>query len=170
MRPVLVLVAVLGLAGSATADQHGNSSAADVAAVRAVAAAFRSAIQTKDEAAFRALFVAGPVVWQGVDSKAIRAAERPSGGSTPDLAPADSPASFIRDIARHPGRTDESMANIRVTTDGVIAAVSFDFVYSRDGRPLNRGLECWHLLNTAAGWRIASVVWSNHRPAAGRTN
>ncbi len=170
MRPVLVLVTVLGLAGSATADQHGNSSAADVAAIRAVAAAFRSAIQTKDEAAFRALFVAGPVVWQGVDSQAISAIERSSGGSTPALAPADTPASFIRDIARHPGRTDESMANIRVASDGVIAAVSFDFVYSRDGRPLNRGLESWHLLNTTAGWRIASVVWSNHRPAAGRSN
>lgn len=57
------------------------------------------------------------------------------------------------------------MSNIRIESDGEIAAVSFDFVYSRDRQPTNRGLEAWHLLRTSTGWRIVSVVWSNHPPA-----
>lgn len=168
MRPVhgLAVVAAFGFAGSATADWHGNSSPADVAAIRALVGAFRTAIHNKDEAAFRALFIDGPVVWQSVDSDATRAAEGRPGRDPVERTPDKTPASFIRGIVRHPGRTDESMTNIRVASDGVIASVSFDFVYSQDGRPLNWGLESWQLLNTAAGWRIVSVVWSNHRPAA----
>lgn len=156
--PALAVVAAVGLAGNAAADWHGNSHPADVAAIRAMVGRFRTAIHNKDEAGFLGLFRDGPVVWQGVDSDAVR--------RTPDQTPDQTPASFIRGIARHPGRTDERMTNIRVASDGVIASVSFDFVYSRDGRALNRGLESWQLLNTAAGWRIVSVVWSNHRPVA----
>lgn len=67
--------------------------AASRADLRAVLGAFRRAIITKDEIGFLALFHAGSVVWQSVDSLATRLAD-----GVPDREPA----------FRDPGRTPQS--------------------------------------------------------------
>lgn len=136
------------------------------AAVRAVLGAFRRAIIAKDEAGFLALFNPGPVVWQSVDSAAKRAAMGVPGREPAFRDPGKTPQSFIRNIASTPAQIDETMSNIRVESDGEIATATFDFVYHRDQQPMNVGLEAGQLLRTGAGWRIVSVVWSNHPPAS----
>lgn len=166
-RAALLLICLSSPATAQPGLDAGSRNQAETRAeVRAVLGAFRRAIITKDEAGFLALFNAGPVVWQSVDSAAARSAR-----GVPDREPAfrdpdKTPQSFIRNIAATPARIDETMSNIRVDSDGEIATASFDFVYSRDQRPTNHGLEAWHLVRTGAGWRIISVVWSNHPPAS----
>lgn len=169
-RPGLTALLLIGLSGPASAKPDvfaGSRNKVETRAeVRAVLSAFRRAIITKDEAGFLALFMAGPVVWQSVDSVATRNAQGVPNREPAFRDPAKTPQSFIRKIALSRARIDETMSNIRVESDGEIATASFDFVYSRDQQPTNRGFEAWHLLRTGVGWRIASVVWSNHPPVS----
>ncbi len=168
-RPTLAAMLLFGLASPAMA-QSGVASARTGAAtsqaqIRAVMGAFRRAITDKDERGFLALFMPGPVVWQSVDSDASRASKGVADRDPAFRDPRKTPQSFIRNIVMNPSRIDESMSNITIHSDGEIATVAFDFVYSRDSHPTNCGLEAWHLLRTGGGWRIVSVVWSNHPPA-----
>lgn len=161
----LMLVCVSGAVSAHPKDGIGDRNRADARAeVRSVIGAFRRAIIAKDQDGFLALFNPGPVVWQSVDSTATRIARGEPDREPAFRDPAKTSQSFIRGIATSKARIDETMSNIRVESDGEIATASFDFVYSRDQQPLNRGLEAWHLLRTGAGWRIVSVVWSNNPP------
>lgn len=167
-RSCLAALIAMFLSGSACAKADCDASQLQAAAraeILATLGAFRRAIIAKDEAGFLALFNAGPVVWQSVDSVATLIAKGMPGREPAFRDPGKTPQSFIRNIARTEAAIDETMTDIRVDTDGEIATVNFDFVYSRDGAPTNQGLESWHLLRTGAGWRIVSVVWSNHPPA-----
>jgi hypothetical protein len=94
MNPINGLLALLALqmAASAAAGEQAESPPADIAAIRAVAAAFRAAILNKDEAGFMALFVAGPLVWQSVDSDATRAAAGLPGRDPVERSPEKNPA------------------------------------------------------------------------------
>lgn len=135
--------------------------------VRAVVETFRTAIITRDENAFLALFHSGPVIWQGVDSDALatRSDRRPSVDIKAAFDPGNTPASFIEDIANDTLSNEERFANVAVDTDGDVASVTFDFVYLRDNRPINVGKEAWHLVRTDGGWKIVSVIYSNRDPA-----
>lgn len=128
-----------------------------------VVAAFGEAIIQKDTARFLALFADGPVIWQGVDSDALLA-DGGQAGSKAAFDPAQTPRNFIEEIAQSPDRHEEVFRNIRVEHDRDIAAITFDFAYRVNGRSINEGKESWHLVRTAPGWRIVSVIYSNNDP------
>lgn len=131
--------------------------------LRATIAAFGEAIVRKDTAQFMALFADGPVIWRGVDSDTLLAKN-----GHPDtkavFEPARTPRSFIEGIARRSQTVEETFSNIRIDHDEDVAAITFDFTYRVGGRSINEGKESWHLVRTARGWRIVSVIYSNHDP------
>ena len=132
--------------------------------IRAVADAFRQAIIDKDGAAFTSLFLdPSTATWVSVESDARLAAARASDRSAGDkvlVGPDHTPLSFILGIVQSTGRHDETMENLRISTDGEIASVHFEFAYLYDGQAITTGEEAWLLVRTADGWRIVSVVWS----------
>lgn len=54
----------------------------------------------------------------------------------------------------------ENISNVEITTDGNIANVYFDYEFMVGDKRQNWGRESWQLVQTANGWRIASVVYS----------
>ncbi|SEC27317.1 YybH family protein [Terriglobus roseus] len=56
--------------------------------------------------------------------------------------------------------------NLKISTDGTIASVYFDFAFLINGKEQNRGSETWQLVKGANGWRIAAITYSsNPRPS-----
>lgn len=133
------------------------------AQVREVVERFRKAIIAGDGDALRALFLPQPQTWISVSSDESHARARAVDPKATRLHPG-SYDRFADDIAANPGREEEVFSNIDVRTDGAVAAVVFDFVYRIDGKAGNRGQEAWHLVKTDDGWKIVSLVYSNHSP------
>lgn len=131
--------------------------------IGAVIEAFRSAIIEKDKPKFLALFPdSGPVAWQSVISddnlKQLRLKKPDTGKARPNAKYTH--LGFIDGIVADKERAEETFDNIRIDTDGDVAAVAFDYRFLSDGRETNRGLESWNLVRTDDGWKIVSVVWS----------
>ena len=69
-----------------------------------------------------------------------------------------------RKRARDPQSLDPVHSNVRVTSDGVVATVYFDFVFNMGGKATNAGNETWQLVKDDKGWRIASIAFSSRVP------
>ena len=158
----LLLVVLLSLLLHLPA--HAQAGQSDADNIRAVAQAFRQAIVDKDETAFMALFLDERTTWLSVASEARLAAARSAGLPAPRRVRTDpdrTPLSFIRGIVESDGPHDEVFSDMRISSDGDIASLYFDFTYLFNGRPINAGREAWLLVRTEDGWRIVSVIWSN---------
>ena len=58
---------------------------------------------------------------------------------------------------------EEKFYNIKITQDGHVAWVMFDYEFVVDGKTENYGIETWQLIKTSEEkWKIFSVVWSVH--------
>lgn len=69
---------------------------------------------------------------------------------------------FLRFIATSTEPVEQRFHNIRITQDGHVAWVMFDFEFLEGGRVENYGIETWQMLKTADdSWKIISVVWSS---------
>ena len=162
MKPIrLLLLSLLPLPAIA-----GTPDAATDAGLRAVVESFRTAIIQRDKPRFLGLFVEGPVTWRSVKSEdTLRRvqAKNPKATKAP-FNPASSPLSFIDGIVADAKASEEKFDNLRIDSDGEVAAVSFDYSFHSNGTMTNFGQESWMLLRTGAGWRIASVVWSVRLP------
>lgn len=124
---------------------------------------FRTAILEKDKAKFLGLFPAdGPVAWRSVVSdgnlRQLRT-KKPEAGKA-NYNAKYSHLNFIDGIVGDADRSEETFDNIRIDTDGDVAAVAFDYRFLSNGKETNRGQETWNLVRTDAGWKIVSVIWS----------
>jgi hypothetical protein len=70
---------------------------------------------------------------------------------------------FAEFVGSTPGAIEERFYNMKVTQDGHLAWVSFDFEFLLDGKVTNYGLESWVVLkNQSDKWKILSNIWSSH--------
>ncbi len=106
------------------------------AEIRVVIEAFRSAIIDRDRARFVALFAPGPVVWQSVrgDMTLQRLREKDPQAPKVRISSENNPHAFIDEIVSQPKSSEETFSNIRIDSDGEIAAVLFDYRFLRGGR------------------------------------
>lgn len=157
-QPLLVL-ALAASPWTAIAAQHEGTDE-----IARVVDRFKHAIVDKDEPAFLDLFLHGGITWQSAMSDAVfeRAKDEDPNATRAAYQPDRSPARFIRGIAGRAARTEETFHDVRIDTDGTVASVAFDFTFQRDGETSNKGREYWLLVRTDAGWKIASVVWSDN--------
>jgi hypothetical protein len=138
------------------------------AQVQAVVEAFRTAIINRDQAAFQRLFLHEHITWQSVkgDEALQRIRQKSPTATKLTVDTSRTPYSFIAGIASDKNSSEETFDNVEIDTDGDLASVVFDYAFLSNGKETNHGKEAWHLLRTADGWKIASVVWSvNLRPA-----
>jgi len=56
---------------------------------------------------------------------------------------------------------EERFYNVRIETNGAVAAVWFDFDFLVDGRINNRGSESWQLVRAEDGWKISAMLYSS---------
>jgi hypothetical protein len=130
--------------------------------IEAVIEAFRTAIIDRDRDRFTQLFLHDRPTWQSVasDEGLLRIRQENPQAMKVRVNREKTYLSFIDGIVADPRRSEETFENVRIDTDGDIASVYFDYGFNADGRRTNYGKEAWHLVNTGAGWRIVSVIWS----------
>lgn len=136
-------------------------------AIMKIVEQFDQAIINKDKANFMTLFYDGPVSWVGVFSEQTMAHRQAYLDTMPQEKRfpnrknfSSTPEEFIDSIVKHKSKSRESFDNFKITTDGSIATVHFDYVFYRDDYRGNWGEEGWHLVKTSDGWRINSVIFS----------
>jgi hypothetical protein len=126
--------------------------------IAAIVESFRTSIIKKDKDKFLALFYPG-ASWVGVygdGSLKQGQKQHPERGK----AYSGSAASFMEMLRSSQQRFEEKFGTLSVNEDADIASVSFDYEFQKDGVTANHGKESWHLVRTAGGWKISSVVYS----------
>lgn len=157
-----LVIALLSLPSFAQGPTQDTTAAQQQ--VQGVIEDFRQSIIKRDKKKFLSLFLNDDVVFQPVQGEALLKklrAKNPKASKAPTHQKT-TPSSFIADVAADKEPSEEKFTNIHITTDGNVAAVSFDFTFHLGDRVINRGQEHWLLVNSDTGWKIASVVYSNN--------
>ncbi|AGC43132.1 hypothetical protein MYSTI_01800 [Myxococcus stipitatus DSM 14675] len=157
-----LLVALVSLPSFAQAPARDTTVARQQ--LQGVIEDFRQSIIKRDSKKFLGLFLHDGVIFQPVQGEALLKqlrAKNPKASKAPTQQKI-TPASFIADVTADKEPSEEKFTNIRIETDGDVAAVSFDFTFHLGERVINRGQEHWLLVNSGNGWKIASVVYSNN--------
>ena len=141
------------------------STAEDTVDVDHLIAAYHEAVIGHDAPRLSALFVPSGTAWFSVLSDDGLARVRAKTPDAPKLRPGTMQG-FVKMVGSSKARLDPRRSNLRITTDGTIASVTFDFRFFIDGKEENRGSESWQLVKAAEGWRIASIVYSSNPPAS----
>ena len=72
-------------------------------------------------------------------------------------------SSFVDFVATSKVPIEERFHNVRITQDGHLAWVIFDFEFLEDSKVQNYGIEVWQMIKVPNdNWKILSVVWSSH--------
>jgi ketosteroid isomerase-like protein len=161
VKPSLLLFACL-MSSPVMAQASPKDTGTPVNQIEAVIEDFRSAIITKDKDRFVKLLLHEDITWQSVmnDESLQRIRQKNSNAAKVEVNRKNNPITFIDGIVAGKHRIEEKFSNIRIDTDGDVASVYFDYSFHVDGRETNHGKEAWHLVNTEAGWKLVSVVWS----------
>jgi hypothetical protein len=136
-------------------------------AIRAVIDSFRTAIIERDKPRFLSLFVSDDIPWQGVltDDGLAQSKRRDPKASKVAYDRKSTPVAFIDGILRNKARSEETISNIKIDTDGDVATASFDYSFLSGQRIVNWGKECWLLVRTGAGWKITTLAFSSNLTA-----
>ncbi len=162
MKNTYAAALVCALASLAS-PSHAAPDPADRAKIAQVVETFRVAIIKKDKDSFMKLFYSETIPWLGVEtdaSLALGKAQNPSLPAMPKVSAEGSPRKFIDSIVKRTEAIEETFDNVRIDSDGDVAQVWFDYVYKSNNYKQNWGKEAWHLVRTANGWKINSVIFS----------
>lgn len=170
MNRLLPLVVALLLAMSnvlAQSPKQNSTTQAATKQIHAVVEAFRTSIIEKDRAKFLGTLYNESIPWIGIyEEQTIRrirdASAEPEKRSRELKGTAKR---FIDGIVASPAKQEEKFWNVRITTDGSIGTVLFDYNFQVAGTITNWGKESWHLVHTDAGWKINSVIYTVTLPA-----
>jgi hypothetical protein len=168
----LALVALLTLSAGPQAALGAQNDPKDVAAIREVVEAFRTSIINKDRETFVKLFYSDNperVTWQMVDDDARVAQFKKFAPEASRVVwwPENNYLTMIDSTVKAESeRIEEVFRDVTIDTDGLIAAVNFDYSLLRNGKEAHWGREMWHLVHTEDGWKIISVIWSQRDPVS----
>jgi hypothetical protein len=139
----------------------------DHQAINSIIKQFNQAIVNKDKESFLSMFYDGSVSWVGVFSEQTMKHRDEYLAAAPEKEQfvnrkytTGTPQEFIEGIINNPAASRESFENIKISTDGSVATVHFDYAFYRDDYKSNWGEEGWHLVKTKQGWLINSVIFS----------
>lgn len=135
---------------------------AHIQQIRAVVEAFRTSLINKDKETFLKLFLNDNVPWIGVTdgNDLVRIRKEQPGFKGQRASTGGNHVKFIEGIVASPIAQEEKFWNIRIDTDGNISTVNFDYSFHAGITKTNWGKEAWQLVNTDAGWKINSVIYS----------
>ena len=163
----LLIAAILftSAARAQTSSHIGRheTSAEDAAAIIQVAKDFQAAIVDKNPKQLSALLLNSSILFTSPASpQGVKRAQE-KGYVTFDGVRNRGATEFLGFVASAKGPIEEKFYNIKITQDGHVAWVMFDFEFLSAGKIENYGVETWQMLKTIDGkWKIFSVVWSSH--------
>lgn len=131
--------------------------------LRDVVETFRTSIIKKDKSTFVKLFYGDHVPWLSVKDDAALASAAKDGKTTPKVSAPNGEtfSTFIDFVVTERQPIEEKFDGLRISTDGEVAALEFDYVFTIGGRATNSGREMWQLVRTLEGWKIASLIYSS---------
>ena len=162
-----IVIGLLSVAAVSNSSAQ-KSAAGNEAELYKVVENFRTSLIKKDKSLFLGLFLESNIGWQSVtenESLARIKVKQPKAVKV-FVNPKDNYLSFIDFIVKDKKPIEETFANIKISTDGDVAFIGFDYVFLYDGRESNHGKEHWLLVRTENDWKITSVVWSETLPSA----
>jgi hypothetical protein len=137
----------------------------DVSDIQQVMDSFHRAVVAHDGAKLSTLFIPEGSTWLNILSNDAYARARAKSPEVPKIR-VGSYKVFASFVSSSKAALDPRHSQVKIQTDGVIAAVYFDFVFRIDGKEENRGTETWQLVKGPEGWLIAAVTYSSdpHEP------
>jgi ketosteroid isomerase-like protein len=174
-RPLLSLMFAAALsAGAACALEPVQpayigkhvTSAADDAAIRQVAAQFQAAIRSKDVKLLSTLVLNSNIPFDAPGSPEMVARVRDTFDVSYDGVRSGGFLSFSRFVGESKAPLEEKFYNLKITQDGHVAWLLFDYEFLQGGKTSNHGIEAWQMIKHVDGkWKIASVMWTaNYLP------
>jgi ketosteroid isomerase-like protein len=172
----LVLASVLGsilLCGAAAAATSNapayigrhTTTLQDTQAINKVIEDFQVAIKTRNPKLLSTLVLNSNILFDAPGSPEDIAYAHDKHDVTYDGLRAGGYTSFARFIATAKEAIEEKFYNIKITQDGNVAWVMFDYEFVVDGKTQNYGVETWQMMKVAGDqWKIASVMWTMNRP------
>lgn len=140
-----------------------QASEADAQAILQVTTDFQAALAARDAKKLSGLLLHSKILFASPRSPTGVRKARAELDVHADGVPQAGAADFLNFVATARKPIEERFYNIKVTQDGHLAWVMFDFEFLEDGKVENHGIETWQMLKTAdESWKILSVVWSSH--------
>ena len=161
MRVVLSLILALCLVSRAQGADRPvtDAHAADVAAIYKVVEQFQAAIIAHDGKTLANLFLQDHDSWLSVADAAKWTKVRVRNPQARRVRPSSWKA-FCASIQDTSMPVEERFYNVRIDTNGAVAAVWFDFDFLVGDNVTNRGSESWQMVRAGDGWKISSMLFS----------
>jgi ketosteroid isomerase-like protein len=153
-RAVLPCIALL------TASAGNATVADDTKDVPSLIAAYHQAVTGHDGPRLAQMFMPAGTAWFSVLSQRAWTQMRTTNPGLSKIRPGGFEG-FVKMVSTSKAALDPQHSNLHISSDGEVAAVTFDFRFLIDGKEQNRGAENWQLIRTADGWRIVSIIFSS---------
>jgi len=156
----IVLALCLARPACAADKPVGGAHAADVKAIHTIVEQFKAAIIARDGKTLGSLFLQDHDSWLSVADEAKWAKVKALNPHARKVFPS-SWKKFSEFIQTADKQVEERFYNVRIDTNGAVAAVWFDFDFLIDGKVTNRGSESWQMVRAEDGWKISSMLHSS---------
>ena len=154
---------LIALMAASAGFAHGADStvAADTVDVQHLMDAYHEAVVSHDGERLAALFLPKGSVWLNVLSDEAYAAAKAKSPDAPKVR-MGSVTDFARLVSTAKSTFNPTHDHLKISSDGTIASIYFDFVFLIDGKAQNCGSEAWQLVKGNDGWRIAALTYSSN--------
>lgn len=165
-RTIACCLTAISLNASAQAPKYlgrYESTSADLQAIEMVTKDFQAALVAKDPRKLSTLFLNQSILFSTPASPSEVQKRRQERNVHSDGIGSGAVSSFVDFVATSKVPIEERFHNVRITQDGHLAWVIFDFEFLEDSKVQNYGIEVWQMIKVPNdNWKILSVVWSSH--------
>lgn len=135
----------------------------DTQAINKVIEDFQVAIKTKDSKLLSTLVLNANILFDSPLGPEGIAMVRNKRDVNFDGIRAGAYSEFARFIGMAKESLEEKFYNVKITQDGNVAWVMFDYEFLENGKTQNYGVETWQMIKAAdSQWKIVSVIWTMH--------
>ena len=138
-----------------------KSTPEDLAAIQLVIKKFQTAIKTNDGKLLSTLVISNSILFSSpLPPEAIKLTREKKDVNFNGMTP-NGYEDFARSIQTSKNANEEKFYNLKVTQDGNVAWVQFDYEFVSNKKTNNYGIEVWQMFKSMdESWKIFSVVWS----------
>ncbi len=133
----------------------------DIAAITKVTEDFQTALIKKDVKLLSSLMFSANILFASPADDGFVKKVRESKDVNFDGLGGGGYSAFAQMIGSSKKPIQEKFYNVKITQDGHVAWVMFDFEFLDDNVVTNYGVETWQMYKTDGKWKILSVVWTN---------
>ena len=142
----------------AAAETEAATNASDIEQIQSIVNAFNKNMKEKSVDGFLSLFQSddAPFVMP------VRTLPDSMTISSENGVYSKTALSFIEGVAKLDGIPEESFIEPDIQIFEHLAVLTSRYEFTLNGTPINDGTEIWSLIRTDDGWKIVSVMWTQH--------